>query len=865
MANYNKAFNFRGGFQVDTDVLVVRGQNVGIGSSIPNERLVVDGIIQANGLNITSTEDVVLEKATAGILTVTEILDVGIETGSALPYPDGTPQVRLTTGIITAANPAIGVVTYYGDGGRLLNLPTSQWLDIDVGLGFTSIYAQGYVGVNTTDPRYVFQVGGVPFAPKAGFNTSQTGVGIETGSIFVSDNISVGKTVSTLGEFIGVGSLITDLNGSALKYGTIGSDRFENINALGTINAGIISAGIITVREQLSAPVFIGSTIIGDTFSGIAQTAVGVVTTAQLVFDTAEANEYNARNRFISTEGVLQIGNYQRENVSAGSSIGDVDVYKFSESAYIYSLAKDGVSKVFVGREREGSSRREFGGLRYGGSLVDGTSDVNDLDVVNYDVGNLNFYLHSGSGGINDTEGSFRWIYGQSDSVLAELDKNGGFVLSGNALGEATLDVTGIATFRGDTYVNGELTVEDKTTLKGDIAVEGTIQVDGGFEASVDVQFKGADFSDGLTVAGGVFDGDEGVGLTSTGKVEASSEINLVGAGSTVVTIKADGTISADSTIQSNTNIVGGLQVSSPRVNATTEILAPDNFLANVNGLSVDNANIDNLGVSSLTATDATVGTAVYVTEVRSNNGNVVLTSSNVNASSLSGNDLTVTDASVNGTIDIGGNSITQTAASIPTLVSTAITATTVTAENVIVSSTLDAPNFSSSGAVSGTEAVFDFARITDLETVGVATFGTINASVANIGNLGSVAIESVSADQLIVSGVATVQSIDILSPFTPSQIVTPKVDADEVDTDEIRPLNGSIVDVFGDLSVSGDTTLGVATISELTVNGVRVRTPSSPDTTELSFNINSGVNGTNLTITVNYQGQFLTTDLPLT
>ncbi len=115
--------------------------------------MVVDGIIQANGLNITSTEDVVLEKATAGILTVTEILDVGIETGSALPYPDGTPQVRLTTGIITAANPAIGVVTYYGDGGRLLNLPTSQWVDIDVGLGFTSIYSQGYVGVNTTDPR----------------------------------------------------------------------------------------------------------------------------------------------------------------------------------------------------------------------------------------------------------------------------------------------------------------------------------------------------------------------------------------------------------------------------------------------------------------------------------------------------------------------------------------------------------------------------------------------------------------------------------------------------------------------------------------------------------------------------------------
>ena len=77
------------------------------------------------------------------------------------------------------------LVKYYGDGSTLSNLPTSQWLDIDVGLGYTSIYSAGNVGVDTGDPRYVFQVGGVPY-PKLGLNVFQDGVGIEDGNIDAS-------------------------------------------------------------------------------------------------------------------------------------------------------------------------------------------------------------------------------------------------------------------------------------------------------------------------------------------------------------------------------------------------------------------------------------------------------------------------------------------------------------------------------------------------------------------------------------------------------------------------------------------------------------------------------------------------------
>ena len=53
-----------------------------------------------------------------------------------------------------------GVVTYYGDGGKLNNIPTSQWKDLNIGLGFTSIYNEGFVGIVTGDPRFALQISG---------------------------------------------------------------------------------------------------------------------------------------------------------------------------------------------------------------------------------------------------------------------------------------------------------------------------------------------------------------------------------------------------------------------------------------------------------------------------------------------------------------------------------------------------------------------------------------------------------------------------------------------------------------------------------------------------------------------------------
>ena len=611
MANFNKAFNFRGGFQVDTDVLIVRGQNVGIGSTIPSERLDVNGIIKANGLEITSSESVNLAEAQAGILTVTDILDVGIEAGSALPYPQGTPQVRLTTGIITAANPAIGVVTYYGDGGRLLNLPTSQWLDVDVGLGFTSIYAQGYVGVDTTDPRYVFQVGGVPFAPKAGFNTTQDGLGIEDGALYATGILTTASDVGAAGtiyagtEFIGVGSNISILNADNIAIGSIGSMRY----------------GSLIVTEE----------VIADRFTGIASTAVDVLPTSQLVFDTARANDITAVNRFISTEGRLVIGH--NDFPTNNSLVGNIDVREEGRDSTIYSLTSEGdTARIFAGLEREGGGRNGFGGIRFGGSVSGSpTSGLEDLDVVNYDVGNLNFVLHDGntSGG---TQGAFRWIYGQFDTIPMELSRNGKLLLTGNLqTGEDTLEVNGDSSFNGDVNFDGVVTTTSELTVGGDLNVLGELTFNS-VSIGDTITAPSIEITNELVVGGNPESGGTGTIINGDGTAQISNSLRV-----------ADVLIDNSGIIQSSGSI-SAPNASFPTATITT--LNSDSITSPGFQVTGGNTTIDNLTVNNFSGTIPDISITGFDAEVITaetaniTNGNFTsVTSDTVNCTTITGTD----------------------------------------------------------------------------------------------------------------------------------------------------------------------------------------------------------------------------------
>lgn len=259
MSNYNKSFNFRNGVQVDEDDLIVRGSLVGIGTSVPRSELDVVGNVDVSGL-VTSRSLYV-----SGIATFTD--------------------VRIGTGITIYGNAGIISATFYGDGSNLVNIPTSQWVDVNPGSGVTSIYAIGNVGIATTSPTNTFQVGGR-------VEDGDSGVGISS-----AGNIRASGIV-TASSFDGDGSALTALNASQITTGTISEDRLpENLNVTGIVTAATLevtqinNTGIATISDLK-----LGQTNI----SGIA--TVG--------FLTASAGFVNNLTVGVATATIVKVNDY---------------------------------------------------------------------------------------------------------------------------------------------------------------------------------------------------------------------------------------------------------------------------------------------------------------------------------------------------------------------------------------------------------------------------------------------------------------------------------------------------------------------------------------------------------------------------
>jgi hypothetical protein len=356
MANIRKSFNLRNGVQVDDDNFIVNPNGlVGIGTTIPEETLDIRGSVRVSG-----------------ILSANNLLAGNIQTINAL----NAGITSITSGIITASS---GVVTYYGDGSKLLNLPTSQWLDIDVGLGFTSIYAQGFVGVGTVDPRYLFQVGG-----NNNLNNFQTGVGINrTGDI-------VATGIVTASSFSGSGSALSNLNASNITSGTLSVDRLPIIpNPKLPDNFQV--AGIITALGG---------------FSGVAFTAANLVPEARVNIQHIASQTSQIGISTVSTRLAVE----GRIGVNTNSPQNDIHIVGGSNAALQVTATQ---SSVLVGRSL--NPTQNTGGLKFGNtSGLYPYSNSRTLDIINYDTGNVNYYVDYGISGSIDS--NFNWLYGPDSS-----------------------------------------------------------------------------------------------------------------------------------------------------------------------------------------------------------------------------------------------------------------------------------------------------------------------------------------------------------------------------------------------------------------------------------------------------------------
>ena len=436
MANIRKSFSFRNGVQVDENNFVVNANGlVGIGTSVPSEILDVRGTTKVVGL-VTASDVFV-----SGVATITEI-----QVGTA----------------ITIASGVISATSFFGDGATLSNLPTSQWTDVDVGLGFTSIHSAGNVGIATTDPRTSFQVGGTPgVAGKVGVGINSIGnihaTGITTSASFVgpltgsvTGNVTGNITGAVTGNVTGniTGNVDGDINSTGLStFATLSVTGLVNVGTAATFNtAGLDVTGVT------SSTSFVGA-LTGDVTGNVTGNLTGDLTGDVSSGITTATTELN-----VGTGGT-SLTSLNTGKLGIGTAIPSKDVTVKKESnTSVEVVSESGVSNISIGLTGETKNK---GILRF-------NNDVNTFDIVNNDTGDLNFILDADS---NSGTGDIRFLKTTSEKMRLTNDGKLGIAITNPS---HQLHVVGTSTVTGNAFVGGNLSVGG--TISGTLSLGNVIE-----------------------------------------------------------------------------------------------------------------------------------------------------------------------------------------------------------------------------------------------------------------------------------------------------------------------------------------------------------------------------------------------------
>jgi len=453
MASINKSFNFRHGVQVDDKDFTVRGSLVGIGTTVPTEKLDVRGNAVVSGF----TSSVYLN--VSGVSTF-----VGHVNSSTV-----------------GASGSITAVKFYGDGSNLSALPTSQWVDVDVGLGYTSIYNNGgNVGVGTTDPRHSMQVGGDPTFGSTGVGIHSAGnihaTGVVTATTFVGEIDSASLDTNPSG--ITVTGVATAASFSGNIVGNITGNVTGNVNATSLDSSTLSVTGVSTFNNSV---LFQGAT------------------------DTISWNK--ASNRML---------------VDEGSDIA------FGDSSELQIRHSNDVSLITESRAGVGATL-----AIQADRLILRNKDGNEPYLEANDNGSVKIY--------NDfvprleTNGIGVTVYNQLDVTNVNVS---GIITSPSFIGPVTGAVTGNVTgdLTGDVTANGigvtSLNVSGVSTLTGNVTVSGNIDVDGLTELD-DVQVAGASSITGAVTVGGNIRGDGKIGIGT----EAQTDLQIQNAAESAIVL----------------------------------------------------------------------------------------------------------------------------------------------------------------------------------------------------------------------------------------------------------------------------------------------------------------------------------------
>jgi hypothetical protein len=502
MANIRKQFNFRNGVQVDDDNFIVNPNGlVGIGTSVPTEFLDVYGTAKVTGL-VTTTN-----------LAVTGVSDFfnDVKVGSGITLNPSTGVVNATAFVGSAA----GLTDIFA-------IAVEGWI-VNAG----NISTTSNVGLGNTLPNYSLQVGEDPL--------TGNGLSIDAGA---GDVNTTG--IITASSFSGIGAGITDINATSITSGTLDNSILpQNIDVSGIVTAysfagfgtniqGIdatnITSGTLS-NSRLSQTVSItnldntgiatlGVTSVSSLYVSGVTTSVGgfvgnLTGTASFASNLTGSPDITVSNitsaniiSGVSSVGVSTVSTrLYVESIGVGTNSPSSDIHIRRSSQSRLQVTSD-TAEAIVAVGRSTGLTGSNGALIFGNtSGIYPYSTEKTLDIVNYDIGNLNYYLSYGFGSVGT--GNFNWLYGpDASNPLMSLTYQGNLGI-GITDPIDKLDVDGTAIIRQDLNVNQNVNVS-----------QNIVAIGAGNSVSVDTLYVYGGKSRILNSNGTeMFPGDEGGGL----------------------------------------------------------------------------------------------------------------------------------------------------------------------------------------------------------------------------------------------------------------------------------------------------------------------------------------------------------------
>ena len=329
-------------------------------------------------------------------LTTTDNLYAGIATVGVLTTTD-----LVNTGIITTAQLQVGNSPAVSN---LIGYGFTAWITT---ASSTGIHTFGPVGIKTANPDYIFQIEENPL--------TSTGIGMTNGDIFASGIVSATTLYgSFVGNLTGVAASTTKLETSRdfsitgdLESSVVPFDGTANVSFASTLSASFSAntSGIITATKF-----------------------VGVVTATEAGITTATITNANLTNADVG------IGTFD-----------DLRIDKSSAASLVITSTTN--SSVSIG---------ESVGAGNSSARMLYTPGAGTLNFTNFDVGDINFILHGGTG--TGSTGNFAVRYDGADVLKTTYDGKLG-VNRGGAVLEHNLDVGGDSILRGNAKVTGIMTV----------------------------------------------------------------------------------------------------------------------------------------------------------------------------------------------------------------------------------------------------------------------------------------------------------------------------------------------------------------------------------------------------------------------